>query len=116
MAKAKIAEEEKVVKAAEEPEVEKTEELTDEEKKAKEEAYLRELVPFYAFKDGDKYKDDIICGVNGVLYQIQRGKEVMIPRFVYNVIVQGMEQDAQTAEIVESYESSFNAEAKSHNL
>ena len=43
---------------------------------------MNELVPFFAFRDNDKYKDDIFVGWNGKGYQIQRGKQVMIPRGV----------------------------------
>lgn len=44
--------------------------------------WLNERVPFQAFYDGEKYKDDIVVTVNGINYQIQRGELVMIPRFV----------------------------------
>ena len=78
--------------------------------------YWNEQVPFYAFKDGDKYKDDIVVGVNGKIWQIKRGVEVMIPRFVKQVIIQSMEQDAQTAELIERQENAFAAEAKTFNI
>lgn len=48
--------------------------------------WLNERVPFQAFYDGEKYKDDIVVTVNGINYQIQRGELVMIPRFVLLVI------------------------------
>ena len=98
------------------PEGDKPKKRTIKEKQAAEEAHLKELVPFYAFKDTDKYRDDIIVGVNGKLFQIQRGKEVMIPRYVYNVIIQSMNQDAQTAELIEQQENAFAAETKSRNF
>ena len=34
---------------------------------------MNERVPFMAFKDNDKYKDDLIVIVNGKTWQIQRG-------------------------------------------
>ena len=79
-------------------------------------AYLKDEVDFYAFKDNDKYKDDIVVGVNGKLFQIKRGVNVRIPRYVRNVIVQSMEQDAKTTELIDAQASSFAAEARAHNV
>lgn len=59
------------------------------------------MVNYMAFKDNDKYKDDIVVGVNGKMYTIQRGKPVDIPREVFNVIRRSMAQDAATAEYME---------------
>lgn len=61
---------------------------------------LEELVPFYAFKDNDKYKDDIFVSVNGETCQIQRGKQVMIKRKFYNVLMRSQEQDARAADLM----------------
>jgi hypothetical protein len=49
-------------------------------------AYMKERVPFQAFSDADKYKDDIVVTVNGVKTVIQRGVVVMITREVYQAI------------------------------
>jgi hypothetical protein len=51
--------------------------------KERQQEFLNELVPFMAFKDNDKYKDDLVIIVNGKTWQIQRGVQVMIPRYVY---------------------------------
>jgi len=59
--------------------------------------YMNERVPFMAFKDNDKYKDDLIVIVNGKTWQIQRGVTVMIPRFVYLAIEQAERQRAAAA-------------------
>lgn len=63
---------------------------------------MNELVPFFAFRDNDKYKDDIFVGLNGKGYQIQRGKQVMIPRGVYNILIRSMRQDERTSEMMAS--------------
>ena len=60
------------------------------------------MVSFFAFKDDGKYKDDIVVGLNGKIYRIQRGKYVRIPKDVYDIIRQSMAQDAATAEYLES--------------
>ncbi len=67
------------------------------------------MVSFYAFKDDDKYKDDIVVGLNGKMYRIQRGKHVRIPREVYNIIRRSMAQDAATAEMLEQKSHEYEA-------
>ena len=67
------------------------------------------MVSFFAFKDDDKYKDDIVVGLNGRMYRIQRGKHVRIPRDVYDIIRQSMAQDAATAEMLEQKSREYEA-------
>lgn len=67
------------------------------------------MVPFWAFKDDDRYKDDIVVGWNGRVYRIQRGKHVRIPREVYNIIRRSMAQDAATAEMLEQKSREYEA-------
>lgn len=57
-------------------------ELTEEQKKAKEErkAYWNELVEVQLFKDNDKYKDDVFVGVGDEHVVIKRGERVKIKR------------------------------------
>ena len=69
--------------------------------------YWAEKVPFRAFKDNGRYKDDIFVGWNGRPYLIQRGVEVMIPRAVREIIYQSMEQDERTAMLIEQESSKF---------
>lgn len=63
-------------------------------------AYLNERLPFKAIKDAEHYVDDLVVLVNGQRYQIQRGKTVMIPRYVYLAIDDGERQMADTADII----------------
>lgn len=67
------------------------------------------MVSFWAFKDDNKYKDDIVVGINGKVTRIQRGKHVRIPREVYNVIRRSMAQDAATAEYIEGKAREYEA-------
>lgn len=46
------------------------------------------------FSDGGKYKGDLFVSVNGVNYQLQRGKNIEVPP---EVIRHSQEQDDQTA-------------------
>lgn len=78
-------------------------------------AYFSELVPFYAFKDSDKYKDDITGGFNGSIFQIKRGEQVMIPRYVYKILERSMKQDAHTADLINNQAKAYAAEARIWN-
>jgi hypothetical protein len=48
--------------------------------------WMNERVPYMAFKDDDKYKDDIVVIVNGRNFIIKRGELVYIPRYVLTVL------------------------------
>lgn len=74
--------------------------------------WLNERVPFFAFKDNDKYKDDIVVGVNGKTFIIQRGVEVMIPRYVKMVLEDSMIQDVHAANVIESFEEQHRRRAQ----
>lgn len=81
---------------------------TEEVVKKSEREYWNELVPFKAFRDNGKYSDDLIAGINGKIWRIKRGVEVMIPRNVREVISQSMDQDAATANLIERESSAYN--------
>lgn len=74
---------------------------------AEERAYWREPVSFYAIKDDDQYKDDIVVGWNGRMYKIQRGKEVKVPRAVYQILMESQEESAKLADTQAECETSF---------
>ena len=79
-------------------------------------AYLKERVPFYAFKDNGKYKDDITVGVNGRIFRIKRGETVYIPRYVYNVLMNSMAQDARTADYIDQQSNAYTREARNWGM
>lgn len=90
-----------------EPEEEKIVEQPIDQRK-----YWMERVPFRAFKDAGKYRDDITVGYNGRVYVIKRGVEVMIPRAVREIIYQSEEQDQRTADLIDMESSRFAAESR----
>ena len=45
-----------------------------------------DYVELRLFKDGDKYKDDVLVGINGYMCRIMRGVPVKIKRCFANVI------------------------------
>lgn len=69
--------------------------------------YLNERVPFKAFKDDSKYKDDFSVTVNGKIYVIQRGVTVMIPRYVLLAIEDAEVQRANAANTSQKYENLY---------
>lgn len=78
-------------------------ELTEEQKKAKEEeeAYYNELVEVKLFKDNNKYKDDVYVSVNGDNCLIKRGERVKIKRKFALVLDASDLQDYQTSLLIE---------------
>ena len=74
--------------------------------------YWAERVPFRAFRDSGKYKDDITVGWNGRTYLIQRGVEVMIPRAVREILYQSEEQDTRTAALIDQKTNEYRAESR----
>jgi hypothetical protein len=70
-------------------------------------AYYNERVPFEAFYDGDRYKDDIFVSVNGESFLIKRGEKVMIPRKVLEVLQNSEEQKRATARMIAKEEQKF---------
>lgn len=78
--------------------------------------WYEEKVPVRLFKDSSKYQDDVFVSVNGKGYLIQRGVEVMIPRFVAQVLEQSMEQDQRAAELMDQEAAAFAAETKARGI
>ena len=70
------------------------------------------LVRYKAFKDNDKYKDDITVIVNGRIWRIQRGVWVDLPQYVIDVIEQGNDQDLAAANYSQEQEDAYNKISK----
>lgn len=73
---------------------------------------MNEKVTIKLFKDNGKYKDDLTVTVNGITYQIQRGKTVEVPRYIADVIAQSERQDTQTANMLEKLVTDFEDKTK----
>lgn len=71
-----------------------------------------ELVRYRAFKDNDKYKDDITVIVNGHIWRIQRGVWVDLPQYVIDVIEQGNDQDLAAANYSERQQEAYKKVSK----
>lgn len=51
------------------------------------------MVKIRLFKDNRSYNDDVVVGVNGRMFQIQRGVEVEVPECVAEVLRNSEKQD-----------------------
>lgn len=78
--------------------------------------WYNELVSVKLFKDSGKYRDDVFVAVNGKGWQIRRGVEVQVPRYVALVLQQSLEQDAATAELMDRQSAEFQAESNSRGF
>lgn len=87
-------------------------EMTPEQKAAAIEQWLNEKVPFFAFKDNERYKDDIVVWVNDEYCKIQRGKHVMIKRKFLLELESSARQKQYAAEVQDGFTSQFDAEVR----
>lgn len=75
--------------------------VTQEDELARIMAEDEELVTIRLFKDSGKYKDDVTVGINGTIWQIQRGKTVEVPRKVAKVLEDVELQRGITADLMD---------------
>lgn len=68
---------------------------------------LEELVTIRLFKDNERYRDDVFVSVNGRTFQIKRGVEVQVPRYVQEVLDNSMSQDMVAAAMVDKLEAGY---------
>lgn len=66
-----------------------------------------ELVTIKLFKDNGKYKDDVFVAVGDKTFQIQRGVNVQVPRYVADVLHQSERQDQNTTTLIQKLASDY---------
>lgn len=66
----------------------------------------------HLFKDIERYKDDVVVGLNGRLYQIQRGIDVEVPAGVAEILNNSIKQDTDTANYLAGLEKTFESRTK----
>lgn len=76
------------------------------ETKAQKEA-AEKLVPVKLFKDKGKYSGDVTVIHNGKTYVIQRGKEVMVPAKIAQIIKDSDIQRGYAADVIEGYQQEY---------
>ena len=52
------------------------------------------------FYDGDKYKDPVPVGINGLVWLVKRGEPVEVPIEVAYVINDSLTQDGKTQQLI----------------
>ena len=78
---------------------------SEEQKKDRE--YYEELVTINLFMDNDKYKDDVIVSVNGTAWQLKRGEDIQVPRYIAQVLNDSLQQDKKTSLMIRNMEEKY---------
>lgn len=86
---------------------EQTQEMQAQPQEATGKNPLEELVTIRLFKDNERYRDDVFVSVNGRTFQIKRGVEVQVPRYVQEVLDNSMSQDMVAAAMVDKLEAGY---------
>lgn len=86
------------------------------EKPSSKDDFLEEMVTVTFMKDNERYKEDIIVGINGYNYRIKRGVPVTIPRFVFGVISDSDRQSMVASNLSQSLADDFVNESKRRGL
>lgn len=96
-----------IQKAKEEALAEYQAQPAEKTKEKKTDRETEERVTIELFKDNDKYRDDLVVGVNGKYYQIQRGIPVSVPKSVAEVIANSKAQDSAAADYSKAKEQEY---------
>ena len=100
--------------AKKEPEEKKVAEEVIEEPEEKKPAipWEQQKVRVRLFKDNERYRDDVTVVVNGRAWRIQRGVDVEIPMYVWQVLEASMAQDTKTAIMIQRESDEFKDKEK----
>lgn len=71
------------------------------------EDYLNEKIPVKLFRDDGRYTDNVFVGVNGHTFEIVRGVEVMVPRYVAEVLKNAADQREKAAMNTDKLQAEF---------
>jgi hypothetical protein len=80
------------------------------------EGYLEERVPVMLYKDGDKYKDDVVLAINGEKIQIQRGIQVYIKRKFMNVLENQYRQQMIAADMQDRLAEEYSTASRARGI
>jgi hypothetical protein len=92
------------------------EEVVDPRAKMTPEQFMNEKVSLFLLYDGEKYVDDVVVSINGKTWQIQRGVNVEVPRFVHDLIMTSERQKRVATMTSQSAEKKFAALANQNIL
>ena len=75
-----------------------------------------ERVPYRLFRDGGKYAEPVFVSVNGQTFLVPRGQNVMVPRFVAQVLDDSEALKTEAAARADQMEAEFlNQSAQRNN-
>lgn len=69
--------------------------------------WINERVPFFASIQPDGKNEDIVVGINGKNFVIQRGKQVMIPRYVFMALEDSHRQEVEAYKANQAYAEQY---------
>lgn len=58
------------------------------------------MVTIHLFKDGGKYCNDLVCGIDGKLYKVKRGVDVEVPEVVAELIEESLRRKGELDEMI----------------
>ena len=73
----------------------------------------QEMVEVNLFRDNGKYKDDVLVVLNGKNINVPRGKKVMVPAGVKEILDNSLAQDLAVEEYLAKREAEWENKAKS---
>ena len=80
------------------------------------EEYLEERVPVMLYKDGEKYKDDVVLAINGEKIQIKRGATVYIKRKYMSLLENQYRQQMVATNLQDQLAEEFAGSTKARGL
>lgn len=80
------------------------------------EEYLEERVPVMLYKDGDKYKDDVVLAINGEKILIQRGVTVYIKRKYMHILENQYRQQMIAADMQDKLTEDYANATKARGM
>lgn len=79
-------------------------------------AWYEEKVPIKLFRDDARYTEDVFVRVKGQTFLIKRGVEVMVPRYVAQVLMDAQTQREQAAMNTDRLQNEFESASRAHGI
>lgn len=78
--------------------------------------YWNEKVPVKLFSDGDKYTGSVFVHVGNKSFLIRRGEEVMVPRYVAEVLKDSERQREEAVHNSDKLQSDFERASSAYGI
>lgn len=70
-----------------------------------------EMVVIELPSDGERYKDDLTIGLNGVMYKIKRGEPIKVPVAIAEIIRNSNEQRKRANAVIQRFQEQANTQS-----